>query len=130
MLEFRKLGEVTDSEMEADPLVVLPCSHAFLMSTADGFMDLAAFYSRDPEGRWVRMQRHVVVKCALPHHTMGVLIRQMCGLNAVWSDLLFQVQALALQWFQQHISVASFLVAVKLHHTLVTLPTATPGCTS
>jgi hypothetical protein len=61
MLEFRTLGEVSDRELEADPLVVLPCGHAFLMSTADGFMDLAAFYSRDASGRWVGMQGHAVV---------------------------------------------------------------------
>jgi hypothetical protein len=54
MLEFRTLGEVADSELEADPLVVLPCGHAFLMSTADGFMDLASVYSRDASGRWAR----------------------------------------------------------------------------
>jgi hypothetical protein len=66
MVDMRVLGEVSDSEMEADPLVVLPCGHAFLMSTADGFMNLAAFYSSNASGRWV----HHVLKWPVFHVTL------------------------------------------------------------
>jgi hypothetical protein len=51
--ESTTLREVTDCELDSDPLVVLPCGHAFLRSVADSFMGLSSFYSRAPDGRWV-----------------------------------------------------------------------------
>ena len=66
MLEFKTMAEVTDSELDSDPLVVLPCGHAFLASTADGFMDLSSGYSQDASGRWAM---HPSV--AMPNQSMG-----------------------------------------------------------
>ena len=40
---MRCLGELSPEDVDADPLVVLPCRHAFLVSTLDGHLDM---------GRW------------------------------------------------------------------------------
>jgi len=51
VIEFRTYGELTDEELNNDPLIVLKCGHAFLMSTLDGHMELNDFYSKDTFGR-------------------------------------------------------------------------------
>ncbi|KXZ53505.1 hypothetical protein GPECTOR_7g955 [Gonium pectorale] len=51
---LRTFSELTPSDVDEDPLVVLPCGHAFLTSTLDGMLELEGFYRRDPAtGSWL-----------------------------------------------------------------------------
>ena len=47
MIQFRTYGELTDEDLTEDPLIVLSCGHAFLMSTLDGHMGIKEFYRQD-----------------------------------------------------------------------------------
>lgn len=40
MIMQRKLGELCPDDVDEDPLLVLPCGHAFLTSTLDGLMEM------------------------------------------------------------------------------------------
>jgi hypothetical protein len=46
MLLFKTFVELTDAEVTADPLVLLPCGHLFTTSTLDGHMAMADAYER------------------------------------------------------------------------------------
>lgn len=52
MIMFKKHGELTEEDLNEDPLIVLSCGHAFQMSTLDGHMGLTEFYSQDRFGRF------------------------------------------------------------------------------
>ena len=46
VVEMRCFGEITDDDLNNDPLVVLGCGHACTISTLDGIMELENFYER------------------------------------------------------------------------------------
>ncbi|MEW5317336.1 MAG: hypothetical protein WDW38_008643 [Sanguina aurantia] len=50
MVMMSTFDELTPSELDLDPLVVLRCGHAFLTSTMDGIMDLPSAYERHAVG--------------------------------------------------------------------------------
>lgn len=50
MLLMRSYGELEEADLDGDPLMVLPCGHAFLMSTMDGVMELEHYYERSQVG--------------------------------------------------------------------------------
>ena len=48
--------EYQDLDINADPIIFLPCGHFFSMSTVDGVIDLSAAYSQDPSGNYVDLK--------------------------------------------------------------------------
>lgn len=44
MVMFKTFGELTDADVIADPLILLPCGHLFSTSTLDGHMAIAEAY--------------------------------------------------------------------------------------
>lgn len=53
MDERKAVRDVSDEELSEDPLVFLPCGHAFPMSTMDGHLALGEHYARTTSGAWV-----------------------------------------------------------------------------
>lgn len=45
---FKTFDDLTEEDVTADPLLVLPCGHAYTTSTLDGHMDMAAAYAAAP----------------------------------------------------------------------------------
>eukprot|EP00210_Caulerpa_lentillifera_P007090 g6783.t1 len=81
IIEFRTYRELTDEDLTVDPLIVLECGHAYLMSTLDGHMELEEFYARDRYQRWRKPKvgdrfqqfegRKVCMKCRAPIVNIG-----------------------------------------------------------
>jgi hypothetical protein len=52
MILLRKLKELGPEDVDADPLVVLPCGHALLVSSLDAHMRLEECYARGADEEW------------------------------------------------------------------------------
>ncbi|GMH37812.1 hypothetical protein BSKO_05685 [Bryopsis sp. KO-2023] len=51
---FTTFSDLTDEDLETDPLVVLECGHVATKSTMDGWMGLNSAYETDAFGEWLR----------------------------------------------------------------------------
>jgi len=51
MLEFKTLEE--NFAEGGEPIIVLPCEHAYTISTLDGIMEMDKFYSKNKNDKWV-----------------------------------------------------------------------------
>jgi hypothetical protein len=52
VISMSTLAELTEEDLDADPLLVLPCGHALLTSSADGEFGLRSFYAEDSATGW------------------------------------------------------------------------------
>lgn len=46
LLTMKLFEDLTDEDVNEDPLIVLPCSHVFTASTLDGVMELHKAYEK------------------------------------------------------------------------------------
>lgn len=76
MVMLKTFKELTEEDVSRDPLVVLDCGHAFLMSTMDNHMEMEKYYEKTGEDengiRW-RQHDKVVGLNTLIHNVMGSL---------------------------------------------------------
>ena len=49
VVEMRCFSEMTEEDVNSDPLIVLGCGHVCTLSTLDGIMELDKFYERGSE---------------------------------------------------------------------------------